>query len=640
MRLVFATDDQEMYHRTRDQLIEHVLTWPCSHSPAPDAFAAGAILDYKHSTDGRLARWTREDVADLLTSWFPRKVTMVEDEWPSITPTFRALIDYLAERDFLDLRAATPADLHDQIDSSTPELLAGMADERRYDIGKFWGTQMVRHGVDIDDDRDVQRFVDAARAGQIDVDHDVLDAIMQRQFGDTGSTTPDHPGLPPVLLATGDELSAAAEASTTLTRLRAFVEWLGAGRPLTSTGRLKIADARELTELLGVDQRFTARARSSEDLPTITLLVHWALAARSVRKVKGRLVPVKSAAPLLRRPAQLWRRVFATLPDQGPLLSAGAYGTSLLAHQLPEIAPTLWMSLYGAGTTPIPVELMHSNADDLLLERYGPYFAGFRGELDATLTRRDMDALLEAAELLGALRIEPITDPAELADVAEFTQRPDPDPRMVALTPLGLWGVHQVLAELGIPVPVVGDLAEEDIEYLLVRLTHAQADVTERELDAWVEHRGPQLAADELARFIERTDDPVHRLLALEALTRTGEVGVETGRAVRSRGGAAGAAATFWLLESGAVELGSVTEQERMLALTDQLVALDASEAMIEFLDQIPRKDLVGLLHQLAAAAHPRLPTVLDTVAGGHPDRKIAKAARKLRFTLTSSTKR
>lgn len=43
-----------------------------------------------------------------------------------------------------------------------------------------------------------------------------------------------------------EALAAAAAEAEPLRRLRAFTEWVGVGRKLTRTGRITLADAREL----------------------------------------------------------------------------------------------------------------------------------------------------------------------------------------------------------------------------------------------------------------------------------------------------------------------------------------------------------------------------------------------------------
>jgi hypothetical protein len=128
--------------------------------------------------------------------------------------------------------------------------------------------------------------------------------------------------------------------------------------------------------------------------------------------------------------------------------------------------------------------------------------------------------VLDALELLGAVHL---TESHDHDMLIELAGRDDPDPTLVALTPIGLWGVREILLEQGVPAPLVGELADEDVEYVCVRLAGVRREVAEAELTAWVVARSPRAAADELARLLRRTDEPAHRALALYALRCNGE---------------------------------------------------------------------------------------------------------------------
>lgn len=82
-------------------------------------------------------------------------------------------------------------------------------------------------------------------------------------------------------------LEAAAEQAPLIGQLRSFLAWVGPGRKLTSTGRIGLADARHLVELLGtgdtIDPEIGGRVfktKSSEDLAYLSRTVAWAKAAR------------------------------------------------------------------------------------------------------------------------------------------------------------------------------------------------------------------------------------------------------------------------------------------------------------------------------------------------------------------------
>jgi Plasmid pRiA4b ORF-3-like protein len=114
----------------------------------------------------------------------------------------------------------------------------------------------------------------------------------------------------------GEDLAAIATGAPMVARVRAFVDWVGAGRPLTQTGRLRRADALALVELLDtgdvLDQRFPIK--SSAELYRLTLLVEWAKACGLVRVVRGRIVCVRKNAKLLERPLELVGSMLAAIP--------------------------------------------------------------------------------------------------------------------------------------------------------------------------------------------------------------------------------------------------------------------------------------------------------------------------------------
>jgi hypothetical protein len=75
---------------------------------------------------------------------------------------------------------------------------------------------------------------------------------------------------------------ALAGAATPLRQVQMFTEWVGAGRKLTQTGRITLADARELVGLLGtadeIDPKIgdrVFRTRSGEELPGFTTIAEW-----------------------------------------------------------------------------------------------------------------------------------------------------------------------------------------------------------------------------------------------------------------------------------------------------------------------------------------------------------------------------
>jgi hypothetical protein len=522
VRLVFGPDDHEEYQAVRERLQSLVAGWARRRGVPVQPALVAAALDHRHGVDGRLGRWTRAHVADALAVWFPRSVALLDDDRDAVPVALHALIGFLAERDWLDRASATPAELHAQIDDSTPALHDALADERNRDLGTFWAVQLRRHGVPAADPAAVARFLEQVRRGEVDVDRDALAEVTRRGAGDDPEPGPAVPEPIPVLLPGAAALLAAADSAEAVMRLRTVARWVRTGRPLTTDGRLLLVDARALATTLGVDAFSRDHARTADDLPETSLLVAWARQARLLRVVKGRLVPVKSATALLGRPIELWQRAFVAIGTLGEHFGgSNVFGApSLFGMSLGEALPILLLDLYAAGGDPVPVELFHRRVREAVNERFGCIVDDLAGDVEQRLWRRDVTAVLDALELLGAVHL---TESHDHAMLTELAGRDDPDPTLVALTPIGLWGVREMLLEQGVPAPLVGELAHEDVEYVCVRLAGARREVAEAELTAWVAARSPRAAADELARLLRRTDEPAHRALALYALRRNGE---------------------------------------------------------------------------------------------------------------------
>ena len=524
MRLVFTPGDDQGYAEARSRLLEQFGVWARRRRVEVDTALVAAAVDYKYARDRRLGRWTRAQIADALGMWFPRKVTVLEPD--DVAPAFHALIDFLDDHDWFDPQSSPADALHRQVLDSTPALHDGLADERNYDLGKFWGVQLYRNGVDPADPAAVQRFLDRAGTGEADVDRLALAEIMRRD-ADRPARTEWAPELPPVPMPGAAALVEAAERSEGLDLLRRLTVWVRAGRRLTSDGRLGRADALDLAAHLQLDHLYRETARTSDDLPEVSLLLRWARAARLVRVVRGRLLPVKSAGPLLKRPIELWRRVFESVGRLGDNLGGtDVFGApSLFGMSMSEAFPMLWVSLYSAGGGPVPLEHFHRQVRDTVNDEAGCVVDDLAGDVEQRLWRRDVTALLDSCELLGAIELSETLDADELDDLSQVAHRDDPDPTVVTLTPMGLWAVHEYLLEQGMHVPAPGELADEDVEYVCVRMGGVRHEVAEAELAAWARSRDAGEAVRELDRFLRRCEVPAHRTLALHALGETGPAG-------------------------------------------------------------------------------------------------------------------
>jgi len=232
-------------------------------------------------------------------------------------------------------------------------------------------------------------------------------------------------------------LAATAAAAEPVRWLRAFTGWVGAGRKLTQTGRITLADARELVVLLGtadeIDPKIgdrVSRTKSSEELPGITTVVEWAKASRLVRVTGGRLVPVKRNAGLLERPLELWARMFEVFPRLGAALCPSGWGESLLRRHFQEAIGAVLAGMARRGGA---IGLAESCALAWETVTAGYVLEAATDQQRATwraVNDRDVRRALGVLQLLGAVRQD--------------------DGQSVELTELALWAMRR---SLGVPEP-------------------------------------------------------------------------------------------------------------------------------------------------------------------------------------------
>ncbi|MFI9366671.1 plasmid pRiA4b ORF-3 family protein [Kitasatospora sp. NPDC053057] len=202
------------------------------------------------------------------------------------------------------------------------------------------------------------------------------------------------------------------EQPRTVEQIRGLVSWIGAGRKLTQTGKVTLADARALVTLLETGDTIdpaigdrTFKTKSSQELYHLNLLVEWAKAARLLRATGGRLVPVKKNARLLEDPERVLDALFEALPRIGEAVLPSGWLGSMFAEEYPSGLRVVLTSLYAADL-PVPERKLRAavwNAlsgffvlDDLPQDRLGLLRRG---------NDRDVESLLTALRGLGAVEL-------------------------------------------------------------------------------------------------------------------------------------------------------------------------------------------------------------------------------------------
>ncbi|WP_405642690.1 hypothetical protein [Streptomyces sp. NBC_00019] len=260
---------------------------------------------------------------------------------------------------------------------------------------------------------------------------------------------------------------------------------------------------------------------------------------------------------------------------------------------------------------------------------------------DAMMRLDDQFRLLEP---VGLVEYQPV-DEALMADVDEEPAAPVDDTDvsrygMVRLTPLGLYGLRARLMEAGFPAPAVGDLADKGADALLDGTAHFPPAAAQAETEQWLARREALAAARELLAAARGGDAgaPLRRLRCQQALSLVGATAEPALREVLDDA-ELGGLARVWLSEQGASDVPPPPESMIFWLTVDTVAAQLAAEgnsdelrALVEGLAQ----QHSGFFSAAWRVDHPATADVLEAMGRLHPDKKIAKEARKAAFKARS----
>ncbi|MEU0941733.1 hypothetical protein ABZ379_02910 [Streptomyces canus] len=260
---------------------------------------------------------------------------------------------------------------------------------------------------------------------------------------------------------------------------------------------------------------------------------------------------------------------------------------------------------------------------------------------DAMMRLDDQFRILEPVGIVEyqpvdeALMADADEEPAAVVDETDVSRY-----GMVRLTPLGLYGLRSRLLEAGIAAPAVGDLADKGADALLDGTSAFPPAAAQAETEQWLDRREPLAAARELLAAARGSDAgaPLRRLRCQQALSLVGAVAEEALREVLDDP-ELGGLARVWLVERGFEDVPAPSEDMVFWLTVDTIAAQLAAEGNSE--------ELQGLVEGLAqqhggffAAAwkvdHPATADVLEAMGRLHPDKKVAKEARKAAFKARS----
>jgi hypothetical protein len=393
------------------------------------------------------------------------------------------------------------------------------------------------------------------------------------------------PRLPPVRLAPRDELAAAARVAPLLRAARDIARWArrpgGPGTGLTAGGA----------------PRPEASAAAAEALE---------------------LAPAEAAAAIQ---VALAAGMLGREPEQDDVLATGdaeqvltAWDAALEALLAAEDLDGLATALYTVGG-PVRMEGLFDAYAAAAGARRGPPGSAAPDQAAA------LSAVLETLADLG---------------VVELGTEESAGGLTVALSPLGVWGVHRRLRAQGWHVPVLGGASRSGAVGLLITLASCDAEDGEAEISSWLAQRAPARAAAELVEAA-RGGSPGLRGAAFAVLDRIGQAAIPEVRAALAEP-VLRAHASVWLHEHG--EQAELRPEDRTWLLVDLGAGLleeaDPRDVVAELLPDVPADAQAEIVAGLWRVSHPAVTDLLTALSEHHPDPAVARAARKAAFKARS----
>lgn len=630
MTLRFEPDDAEAFHVARDDLVNRFERTPAGRDLG---WVASGVLDFKWGyLDGDLAEWASEDIAEILLSLYPAKAMMGSEDLDRIPTGFAGFLRFLGDEGIMPaVEAGATAELVERL---RPHFHAAALDETNWSMGKRLLSVARSEDVDITDSDAMQRFMAGFNRRPLDERDAILGppAIPEGLGSFGGEIEP----LPPIVLPPLDQLEAVARDAVWWRRVRRLVEFVGDGRPLTDTGKLKLADGEVLVDLLETRDRFNERigdrvfkTKSTAELPDVHLTFRIAVESGALTIEGKKVLPGQNAesfSDVLESFYGMWLALFQRIGPTQHHFRRNRYGMGWYAEELDEVLPVLLLGIYRHGATSI---------DELVANVWTHILNSF------DLAHLEETRLDEERETVGwALRraLDRLAEfgSVEITGVIETPRRyagTDRSGGTVALTPLGMWVVQRFASRVT-SAPIVGVLREADAPELLAGVSDLPDVEATAEIDAWVDHHG-SAAAPLLVEAFGSVDE-TGRGLAYAALFRLGPQASDAVEALADDPGL-DHYATIWRVDTltgTPSDMDCGGDPNRFVRLLGAVIELRGPEAAVSAWAG-PAARSVGLPTMLERAwrvDRPETEVVLAAIGATHPDKATAKAARRALF--------
>jgi len=455
--------------------------------------------------------------------------------------------------------------------------------------------------------------------------------------------------FPVITLPPPADLAAQARVVPLIEDALRLAEWCAPGRPVTPKSVLKPALARAAVEELGLWQRSAtltdpatraktlAGLRSAGDLPVLD--VPWQFAAgngliaiRSGQAVPGPELPDPGDADQL---VSFWQNAFegevGVLDDMGARVLPGML--SMLGESFASIVYPVLKILYR-----LPNEEWLDSGSLMSAFNAGPGSGGVGASILDVFVIESTTRLLQILSGFGAADVDwgstPWSDDATamtlFADIPSAQTQPS---YRMRLTPLGRFGIRNVLVSEGHTARIAGELAAADAAALLDALADYDAAAFSTELTGWLAGRDAKSAVAQLLEAVRGTDADLagRRVAAIKALAMIApDDALEILRDAAAGGNDGHCYVAAGVLAARGEESPLYRATGQQWLLIDLLTALSVGD-LIKNLTRDLLKDIAAQADDLWRSGHPAAADTIEAIAAAlrDDDKALAKQLRR-----------
>ncbi|MED7930090.1 hypothetical protein SMD20_38070 [Nonomuraea sp. LP-02] len=573
------TDRIEVAATELRPLLEEFIMWARVNAPDSDPELVGpAALWHRLAFSPDAGTWKRADLRNLLLDRMPEVVEDPDAAADGMLPAVDAYLTFLSQTGRLTQRSDSLADLQAELDDVEDEFVELM-------------DELVEDG---------------------DADGDGADGD-EEETGDLGDFEPfadELADLDTIRLRPDSELAAAARQAPLIAKARDLALWVGSGRRVGEDTLLSDAEVEEALAAVGLP-RPEVEGPIAEAVPYLWNIWNLAVDLEFLEPGEGNTVAVQDDTAE-------W-----PFDDDEDVLDAWMLGLHSVDYGDPELPDDdLTMALAGL-TRGVLVRLL---------------LAGGARDLDE-LARELSEAAAELDEELGADAWEAAGDPlAPAVDWLVGYGMVEVEGRTLKLTPLGTEGVVHLVDDADIEVdarPAIESMSAHELLALSAELPEEEADA---EFAAWMRLREPAKAAEELLEAAaEDESDALIRVQAASVVGTLGEAALPAWQEALKQPSLRPYAATHLsqLKVEGAPEPTQDDTHWLILDMWTISAGLGRSE-FVSSLQDIGPEMVTELLEVIWKIPHAHVEELLDLISQVHPDKQIAKAARRALFKARS----